>query len=504
MEFGKYTLISKIGAGGMAEVFKAHPTKVPDRILAIKRILPQYSRNKELVSMLVNEAGVSVMLSHPNIVPVIDFGMVGDTYFIAMEYIYGRDLKSVIIELLRKKQPVPIPLAIHIMIQVLRGLDYAHHKTDQFQRPLQIVHRDISPQNIILSFSGQVKILDFGIAKITAKPDESEAGLLKGKFSYMSPEQAYGKEIDPRTDIYSAGLVLWELLTAKNCFTGKSDIEILHKVRKAKISPPHDVNDRVALDISQIVMRALEKKIKNRYITAGQFADALEHFQIERFGRITETDVAALLRTIFASHVSDTTQESGFETESLENTLGKIQMESNSEIENTRDDSIPRIKTKAEDAPWVKKNKVEIPLYIKLLGIYLLVGLLLQVKPLNKFTQLVDDKISLAASVVRERLNFSSSKDVKPINIPEFKIPKSVYSIHLSRSAQEILDELPFDRFESIRNHILDLGNKPFPKGKSPTSGGKQNFSSVQSGYRIRYFVDEDKRHVVIQSIRES
>ncbi|RMF59325.1 MAG: serine/threonine protein kinase, partial [Calditrichaeota bacterium] len=214
--FGKYELLERLAVGGMAEVFRARVRAEGgfEKHLVIKRILPHLSSDSEFVVMLIDEAKIAVCLSHPNIVQVYDLGKIEGTYFIAMEFIEGGDLREILRRCAQRNITVPIDHAIYITTEVLKGLDYAHSKragTKESATPLQIIHRDISPPNILLSYAGEVKIVDFGIAKASTRMMETAAGVLKGKFEYMSPEQASGLAVDARTDLFSTALLLYEM-----------------------------------------------------------------------------------------------------------------------------------------------------------------------------------------------------------------------------------------------------------------------------------------------------
>ncbi|HMQ10171.1 MAG TPA: serine/threonine-protein kinase [Oligoflexia bacterium] len=296
---GNYILSEKIGTGGMAEVFLAHHKKHPNKRFALKRMLTKFSQNKSLVNMFIQEASLASILNHPNIIPIYDFGVIDNQYFLAMEYLEGKDLKSVLRACIIQKKSLPVALCVHIACQALHALHYAHNKCDHYQRPLQIVHRDISPQNIMISFDGNVKILDFGIAKAIAKPGDEEKGMLKGKFSYMSPEQASGKAIDPRSDVFAVGIVLWELLTLHSCYTANDPMELIKKVRLAKIAPPHIINQKVPLELSDIIMKALERNLQTRYQGALEFGIDLENFLLDRYGSVNHADMISFLSTVF-------------------------------------------------------------------------------------------------------------------------------------------------------------------------------------------------------------
>nr|HPM41186.1 serine/threonine-protein kinase [bacterium] len=232
-QFGKYFLIEKLAVGGMAEIYKAKTFGVDgfEKELAIKRILPHCAADKDFITMLVAEAKLSVMLSHANIVQVYDLGKVGEDYFISMEFIHGVNLRDIMYHAREAKVPIPLDISVYIISEICKGLDYAHRKTDQNNSPLDIVHRDVSPQNVLLSYEGEVKIVDFGIAKAAMNISHTMAGILKGKIAYMSPEQATGQTVDNRTDIFSTGILLYEIVTGTKLFTGESQFEVLKKIR---------------------------------------------------------------------------------------------------------------------------------------------------------------------------------------------------------------------------------------------------------------------------------
>jgi len=236
--FGKYFLTDRIAIGGMAEIYKAKTFGVDgfEKIMAIKKILSHYSADKEFITMLTDEAKLVVNLSHANIVQVYDLGRVGDDYFISMEFIDGINLRDILERVVELGQKIPSDVLVYIATEVCKGLDYAHNKKDINSNPLKIVHRDISPQNILVSFDGGVKIVDFGIAKAAMNLSQTNIGFLKGKVNYMSPEQAFGKPIDGRTDVFSLGIVMYELFTGNRLFSGDSQMQILKKIRNTKIT----------------------------------------------------------------------------------------------------------------------------------------------------------------------------------------------------------------------------------------------------------------------------
>ncbi len=280
VQFGKYLLLDRIAVGGMAEVFaaKAFGAEGFERILAIKKILPTMGEDPELVSMFVDEARIAVQLSHPNIVQVLELGKHDDTLYIAMEYISGRDLRQLLDRYRRRGQALPIPHACAIAARVCDALDYAHRKRDASGSPLGIVHRDVSPQNVLVSFDGGVKLIDFGIAKAERRLQKTQSGILKGKFSYMSPEQVRGDPLDHRSDVFAAGVLLWELICGRKLFTGDSDFAVLEKVRKGEVPPPAGVNPEVPEALSRVVLAALAPEPRDRYQWCSELHDDLLPF----------------------------------------------------------------------------------------------------------------------------------------------------------------------------------------------------------------------------------
>jgi serine/threonine-protein kinase len=287
--FGKYTLIRRLATGGMAELFLAIQKSVAgfEKLIVIKRILPILNHDRAFIEMLLHEARVAATMSHPNIVQIFDVGAVDGTYFIAMEHVHGEDLRSIVRQM-RKSQVLEFPLehALSIVVGVCAGLAYAHEKRDLDGTPLNIVHRDISPQNVVVTFTGDVKIVDFGIAKSDTKLHENtRSGKLKGKIPYMSPEQARGETIDWRTDIFAAGVMLFELTTGKRLFKGASEYETLRLICDRDYPSPSQVRFGYPRELEAIVMRALSKDRMHRWQSAREMQGALEEFvRRERLG----------------------------------------------------------------------------------------------------------------------------------------------------------------------------------------------------------------------------
>src|SRR5450432_1553039 len=307
LPFGKYYLLERINVGGMAEVFKAKTFGVEgfERLLAVKRILPNIAEDEEFITMFIDEAKIAVQLQHANIAQIFDLGKVDDAFFIALEYVHGRDLRSIFDRMRSRGEVVPIAMACHIIMQVCEGLDYAHNKRDAQGRELHLVHRDISPQNLLIGYEGEVKLIDFGIAKAAGKASKTQAGILKGKFGYMSPEQVRGLPIDRRSDIFSMGIVMYELLTNERLFVGESDFSTLEKVRNVEIMPPSSYNKKIPTELERIVLKVLAKDPEDRYQNAIDLHDDLQAF-LHKIGEFySRKDLAAWMKKMFAVEIEE-------------------------------------------------------------------------------------------------------------------------------------------------------------------------------------------------------
>lgn len=273
--FGRYEVLSKIASGGMAEIFRARSSS--GKIVAIKKILSSFTDNKRFITMFVDEAKIMVSLKHPNVVQVYEFGLHEEEYFLTMEWVDGRPLSSLIRRQINLGIPFPVELAVFITLEILCGLEYVHNKKDSYNQPLNLIHRDLSPPNILISREGEVKIADFGIAKARGKVSLTQPGILKGKFSYMSPEQAEGEEIDQRSDLFSCGIMLHEMLSGRRLFLDEKEIRTIENVRRAKVAPPGRLNPEVPPSLDFIALKALAKRTSARYQTAGAFAGDVEY-----------------------------------------------------------------------------------------------------------------------------------------------------------------------------------------------------------------------------------
>jgi serine/threonine protein kinase len=277
--FGQYLLIRKLAEGGMAEIYLAKQIGAEgfERDVVIKCMLDHFSRNQDFISMFLDEARLAARLHHPNIVQITDLGMADGRYFICMEYLAGEDLEMVGARAANQRQPVPIPIAARIMLSALEGLEFAHGYQEQGQ-PVGLVHRDISPSNILVTYQGTVKVLDFGIAKASSRMTQTQPGLLKGKWGYMSPEQARGEPIDARSDLFSLGITFHELLTGRRVFERDHEIGVLLALMAQPIPPPSIARPEIPPALDRIIMKALERQQEDRYASASAMRADLEEF----------------------------------------------------------------------------------------------------------------------------------------------------------------------------------------------------------------------------------
>lgn len=282
--YGPYRLLERVAVGGMAEVFKAKRSGVEgfEKVVAVKRILSHLSDNKEFVEMFIGEAKIVAGLTHPNVVQIFDLGKIEKSYYIAMEYIHGRDLRSILKRAKEKGLRLPLDLSVLIVGKVCSALEYAHRKKDEGGRSMKIVHRDISPQNILISFEGEVKLADFGIAKAANSAAITDRGVLRGKLLYMSPEQAWGQSMDRRSDVFSLGVVFYEMVTDTKLFMGTSERGILETVRECHVMPPTTLNPRIPERLEAVIMKALEKDPEQRYQDASEMYRDLERVLPQR------------------------------------------------------------------------------------------------------------------------------------------------------------------------------------------------------------------------------
>ncbi len=305
-QFGKYQLLDKIAVGGMAELFRAKLTGAQgfEKLIAIKKILPNLSREENLVTAFIDEAKLAALLHHENIIQIYDFGSMDDQYFIAMEYLFGKDLRTITRTARKKDVALGIENIVYIVSRICAGLDYSHHLKDLQGKPLNIIHRDINPQNILVTYEGQVKIIDFGIAKAANHNTQTRENLIKGKLAYMSPEQANGMQIDHRSDIFSTGIILYELLADRRMFTGET-MHVLSLVRDAQYDPPEEVIPDLPSKLKEILCRCLAKDPNERYQTAGEMQADIEEFMFELSMRPNARSFAGYIKDLFEEEYAE-------------------------------------------------------------------------------------------------------------------------------------------------------------------------------------------------------
>ena len=341
--FGPYVILDRIGDGGMAEIFLAKLKGYSgfEKLLALKKIHPRYSRNDTFAQMLIHEAKLAACLQHFNVVQVHDLGEIDQQVFVAMEYVRGRDLAAVLSNTYRRKERLPLNLSLCIATEFMTGLDYAHRMRATDGSPLGIIHRDISPQNILISYEGEVKVTDFGIARVLSEKDGFKLpGNLHGKFGYMSPEQVMGKEIDQRSDVFSAGVVLWEMLTGQRLFRGRDHKATIKMIVSHAIAPPSAINDDVPPSVDRICMKALARDRNARYQTTGALLGELSRAADDLPRRAATRDLSVYMRRQFGAQSgvytaarsrdskSSLSQHSGFESTSAISQLSGFSMTS--------------------------------------------------------------------------------------------------------------------------------------------------------------------------------
>ena len=296
----RYSIVEKLDAGGMAEVWKGKATSLRgfEKSVAIKRVLPNLAKNKKFIAMFLDEARLSLFLNHANVVQTFDIGMSENSYFIVMEFVDGSNLKSILEVAKERGFRIPQEQGAYIAIEICKGLSHAHNRKDPRQRPLQIVHRDISPPNVLISREGEVKLVDFGLAKAASQLSLTDPGVVKGKFSYLSPEAAYGEKVNHLTDVFATGIVLWEMLANRRLFDGGSDLNTVELVRKAEVPLLKEFNTEVHPQLEGIIRKALARDPRRRHQSALELAHDLSKFLFDNRLMVTAYDISVLVNRV--------------------------------------------------------------------------------------------------------------------------------------------------------------------------------------------------------------
>ncbi|MDY7225974.1 serine/threonine protein kinase [Hyalangium rubrum] len=302
--FGKYELLRKIASGGMGQVFLARERGAVERLVVLKLILPHLAEDDEFLTMFLDEARLVARLQHPNLVTILDLVEIEGRHCLAMEYVQGDDVRRMDKHARLKGKLLPTGLVLRIISEAAAGLDHAHKSRDAQGQPLKLVHRDVSPQNILIGFDGAVKIIDFGVAKAAGSGQQTATGVLKGKYPYMSPEQASGQPIDGRSDQFALGVVMWELLTGKRLFKGDSDLMTLRLVKDCQVPPPSQLNPKLPPGLDEVVLRALSPTADKRYPDCGALRLALEDYIIQLRMPASNAHLSAYLRELYAERIA--------------------------------------------------------------------------------------------------------------------------------------------------------------------------------------------------------
>ena len=299
---GPYQVLERISAGGMAEVYRAKQTGADnfERPVAIKRILPHIARDPNFIAMFQAEAKLAVQLQHGNICQIYQLGRHEDSFYIALEYVDGRDVGAILDLHQKQGKPIPLPQACYIIGRVCEGLDYAHNKKSSQGEPLNIIHRDISPPNLLISYEGEIKLIDFGLAKAVGSSVQTQAGIIKGKLAYMSPEQVRGATLDLRSDVFAVGIVFFELLTARRLFRRDSDLETFDAVRQCRVPRPSEINPDIPKALEEILLTALARDIDKRYQSAGAMNEAIQDFALSSRNTFRGDQLGEWMRRLFS------------------------------------------------------------------------------------------------------------------------------------------------------------------------------------------------------------
>lgn len=303
--FGRYLILDHLVDGGMAKICRARfLSDQADKIVAIKMVQPQYSQDEAFKTMFMDEIKLTFGLIHPNIVQTYDYGLHKGQLFVAMEYCDGRNLKEYLDKLKERKFVFPVEISTYIITQVCQGLHYAHTYTDKLTgKSSNIIHRDISPHNLMLTYDGTIKVIDFGIAKADTNSESTQAGTIKGKLSYLAPEYLEGEELDPRYDQFAVGITLWEMLCSRKLFKASNDLAVLKKVQECKVPAPSSINPNVPKELDQIILKALSKDRNKRFENMDKFNRALMKFLYTNYPDFNATDLSYFAKELFKKEI---------------------------------------------------------------------------------------------------------------------------------------------------------------------------------------------------------
>src|SRR5262245_27817626 len=303
--FGRYELLKKLAAGGMGQVFLARRKGVGfEKLVVLKRILPHLVEDEEFFTMFLDEARLTARLNHPNIAQIFDVEAEAGQHLVVMEYVQGDDVRRVEKRARATGVKMPIGVICRIIADAAAGLDYAHKARDDHGKPLGIVHRDLSPQNVLVGFDGGVKLIDFGVAKAAGRAQHTATGVLKGKFPYMSPEQAEGEELDARSDIFALGIVLWELLCDKRLFKGDSDVMSQRLVKACQVPPPSQLDTKLPKALDAIVLKSLARNRDERFQTAQELREAIEQYTLDAHIPASASHLATFMQKLYADRIA--------------------------------------------------------------------------------------------------------------------------------------------------------------------------------------------------------
>lgn len=303
--FGKYQLLRKIASGGMGQVFLALERGAGfERLVVLKLILPHLAEDEDFLEMFLDEARLVARLAHPNLITILDLSEIDGRHCLAMEYVQGDDVRRLDKFARTQGRSLPVGLVLRIIAEAAAGLHYAHQARDPQGQPLRLVHRDVSPQNILVGFDGGVKVIDFGVAKAAGSASHTATGVLKGKYPYMSPEQANGMPVDARSDLFALGVVLWELLTNRRLFKGESDLMTLRLVRDCQVPPPSQLNPKLPPGLDALVLKALAPTPEGRFPDCGAFRLAIEDYILQYQLPASNAHLSAWLRELYAERIA--------------------------------------------------------------------------------------------------------------------------------------------------------------------------------------------------------